>query len=64
MPVLTAQSLTKIYSSKEITPTRALSGLSWKWEREFVGVMGPSEARRPCSTYLPPSIRRHQEASR
>jgi ABC-type lipoprotein export system ATPase subunit len=44
MPVLTAHGLTKIYgSSKETTPTRALSGLSLEVEKgEFVGVMGPS----------------------
>ncbi|NMB25992.1 MAG: ATP-binding cassette domain-containing protein, partial [Firmicutes bacterium] len=44
MPVLTAQSLTKIYSSsEEATATRALSGLSLEVEAgEFVGVMGPS----------------------
>lgn len=44
MPVLTAQSLTKIYSSSdEATATRALSGLSLEVERgEFLGVMGPS----------------------
>lgn len=44
MPVLTAQSLTKIYNSSEkATATRALSGLSLEVEGgEFVGVMGPS----------------------
>ena len=44
MPVLTAQGLTKIYSSPEgATATQALCGLSLKVEgREFVGVMGPS----------------------
>lgn len=44
MPVLTAQSLTKIYgSSRETTATRALSGLNLEVETgEFVGVMGPS----------------------
>jgi ABC-type lipoprotein export system ATPase subunit len=44
MPVLTAQSLTKIYSSsEEATATWALSGLSLEVERgEFLGVMGPS----------------------
>ncbi|NLJ86993.1 MAG: ABC transporter ATP-binding protein [Firmicutes bacterium] len=44
MPVVTAQRLTKIYSSSEgATATQALCGLSLEVEGgEFVGVMGPS----------------------
>ena len=57
MPVLTAQSLTKIYgATKGTTPTRALSGLSLEVKKgEFVGVMGPSgSGKTTLLNYWPP----------